>query len=216
MRNPQFSFYALSICVAAAMLAGCGGSQTLIGAPGAMPQSVAPQSQSTQCDDRESWVAPEAGSQDLLYVSDLQQVFVYSYPRGKYEGTLLGFKEAIGTCVDQKGNVYIADDDGWLYEYAHGGDKRLRAIYTGNPQDCSVDRSSGNLAVTNGVRSRTGAGGVEILRNAHGKPKNYRDPNFLTTISAVTTIRATFLSMVWTNQVAIILSLPNFRRAAVN
>ena len=35
------SRYALSSCVAAAMLAGCGGSQPPIGAPVAMPQSRA-------------------------------------------------------------------------------------------------------------------------------------------------------------------------------
>jgi hypothetical protein len=39
MRSLDFIRYALSSCVAAAMLAGCGGSQPPIGAPGAMPQS---------------------------------------------------------------------------------------------------------------------------------------------------------------------------------
>ena len=33
--------YLLGFCAAAAMLAGCGGSQPPIGAPGAMPQSPA-------------------------------------------------------------------------------------------------------------------------------------------------------------------------------
>ncbi|MGP8101314.1 MAG: choice-of-anchor tandem repeat GloVer-containing protein [Candidatus Cybelea sp.] len=41
MKLSDFSRYALSICVAAAMLAGCGGPQPLTGAPGAMPQSSA-------------------------------------------------------------------------------------------------------------------------------------------------------------------------------
>jgi hypothetical protein len=36
-----FSHDALSSCVAVALLAGCGGSQPLIGVPGAMPQSRA-------------------------------------------------------------------------------------------------------------------------------------------------------------------------------
>jgi hypothetical protein len=34
MKSLDFSRYALSSCVAAAMLAGCGGSQPPIGAPG--------------------------------------------------------------------------------------------------------------------------------------------------------------------------------------
>jgi hypothetical protein len=128
-----------------------------------------------------SWLSRDAASQDLLYITDLQEVRVFSYPKGRYQGTLLGFEEALGACVDQGGNVYIADGGyNGLFEYAHGGKKRLRAIYTGNPQDCSVDRSSGNLAVTNGVRSgRGGPGSVAVLTNAHGKPKYYRDPDFL-------------------------------------
>ncbi len=38
LRIPRVSRYALSSCVAAALLAGCGGSQSPIGAPGAMSQ----------------------------------------------------------------------------------------------------------------------------------------------------------------------------------
>ena len=41
MKSLSFNGSALSSCVAAAMLAGCGGSQPPIGAPGAMPQSHA-------------------------------------------------------------------------------------------------------------------------------------------------------------------------------
>ena len=41
MRSLGFGRYAFNSCVAAAMLAGCGGSQPPIGAPGAIPQSRA-------------------------------------------------------------------------------------------------------------------------------------------------------------------------------
>jgi hypothetical protein len=41
MSTSDFSRYALGSCVAVAMLAGCGGSQPPIGAPGAMPQTAA-------------------------------------------------------------------------------------------------------------------------------------------------------------------------------
>ena len=41
MRISGFSRYVLSGCVAVAMLAGCGGSQSPIAAPGAMPQTSA-------------------------------------------------------------------------------------------------------------------------------------------------------------------------------
>jgi hypothetical protein len=39
MRSLEFGRYALNMGSAAALLAGCGGSQPPIGAPGAMPQS---------------------------------------------------------------------------------------------------------------------------------------------------------------------------------
>jgi hypothetical protein len=41
MKRLGLGHYALSSCAAAAMLAGCGGSQPPIGTPGAMPQSSA-------------------------------------------------------------------------------------------------------------------------------------------------------------------------------
>ncbi|MGB7049503.1 MAG: hypothetical protein WBD57_14355, partial [Candidatus Cybelea sp.] len=41
MTSRELSRYALSSCAAAAMLAGCGGLQPPLGAPGAMPQSRA-------------------------------------------------------------------------------------------------------------------------------------------------------------------------------
>jgi hypothetical protein len=39
MKSLNSDSYALGICAAAPMLAGCGGSQPPIGAPGAMPRS---------------------------------------------------------------------------------------------------------------------------------------------------------------------------------
>jgi len=47
------------------MLAACGGSQTPIGAPGAMPQSRAI---ATHAQHGGSWMLPEAKGRDLLYV----------------------------------------------------------------------------------------------------------------------------------------------------
>lgn len=98
-----FSRQARCIC-AAATLAGCGGLQSGVGVPGLAPQTFV-----ARGGHAGSWIAPTARSHDLLYVTDQLEVHVFSYPRGKYEGTLIGFLEAIGTCVDQDGNVYIAD-----------------------------------------------------------------------------------------------------------
>jgi uncharacterized repeat protein (TIGR03803 family) len=47
MKSLEFGRYAASSCVAAAMLAGCGGSQSPIGAPGALPHALGIASSST-------------------------------------------------------------------------------------------------------------------------------------------------------------------------
>jgi hypothetical protein len=177
MKVPALTRYAPRFC-AAALLAGCGGSQPPIGAPGAMPQSRAATSPAPHSG---SWMLPEAGSQSLLYVSDFDAVRVFSYPRGKYEGSLEGFQIAIGECADAGGNVYVADYGyGQLFEYAHGGTERIRTLNPGDASGCAVDPSSGDLAVTNLTsNSRHRTGSVAIYKNAHGKPKYYRDPDFL-------------------------------------
>jgi hypothetical protein len=77
MKRFGLGTYALSGCVAVALLAGCGGSQLPTGAPGAMPQTSA---LAMHADRGKSWMLPEAKSEDLLYVSNLQNVKVYSYP----------------------------------------------------------------------------------------------------------------------------------------
>jgi hypothetical protein len=97
----------LRIGAAAVLLTGCGGSQPPIGAPGAMLQSHAI---ATHAPRGGSWMLPEAKSEDLLYVSEVGTVTVYSYPQGKLEGKLRGFFDATGECVDAKGDVYIADN----------------------------------------------------------------------------------------------------------
>ncbi len=177
MRRLGLGRHALCSCVAAAVLTGCGGSQPPIGAPGAMPQSFAT---TTRAERGGSWMLPDAGPQNLLYVTDLQQVLIFSYPRGRYEGTLLGFQLAVGDCADADGNVYVADYGyGQLFEYAHGGTKRIRTLSPGDAGACAVDLTSGNLAVTNlASENRHNTGSVAIYTNAHGKPAVYHDRDF--------------------------------------
>jgi hypothetical protein len=90
--------YVLGSYVAAAMLAGCGGSQPPIGATGAMPQTSAV---ATHADRGKSWMLPEATSQDLLYVTNYYYTSVYSYPTLKLVGVLKDFKSTVGDCVER-------------------------------------------------------------------------------------------------------------------
>ena len=67
MKTLRLGGAASGVGLALGMLAGCGGSQPPIGAPGAMAQSRAITSQA-----KHSWIvdAAEAKSQDLIYATD--------------------------------------------------------------------------------------------------------------------------------------------------
>jgi hypothetical protein len=123
------------------------------------------------------WMSAEAKTENLLYVSNSYTVSVYSYPRGKLVGTLKHFFRPLGECADAAGDVYIAD--GSLYEYAHGGTKRIKTLsmYGYAPGSCAVDPTSGDLAVSwddNFVK-----GYVAVYHHAKGKPTLYSNGSML-------------------------------------
>lgn len=166
--------YTLASCAATALLAGCGGAQPPIGAPGTMPRS---RSVATHADRGGSWMLPEAGGQDLVYVSDMgnssrpSSVYVYSYPSGKLVGVLTGFGSALDECTDEIGDVFIADSSGanmGVYEYAHGGSQPTEFLPLYYAIACSVDPKSGNLAVI-----QNNGGSVYVYSDAQGTPKVY-------------------------------------------
>lgn len=89
----------------------------------------------------------------LLYVSTAgTDVAVYSYPKEKLVGTITGFSNPSGECVDARGNVFVVNTNASdILEYAHGGTVPigLRNDSGYFPMGCSVDPVSGDLAVTN-------------------------------------------------------------------
>ncbi len=172
MKLTRFARVGLSVCAAAAFLAGCGGSQPPIGAPGAMPQTS---TIATQAERAGSWTLPETRNEDLLYVSGESSVSLYSYPKGKMVGKLKDFYLAAAVqCVDSAGDVYISNfGRSQVYKYAHGSTHRKRAFFVPSALDCSIDPTTGNLAVA----SWSGAG-VWIFKNAGGRPIKYKDSNF--------------------------------------
>jgi hypothetical protein len=107
---------------------------------------------STAADRRKLWMLPEAKkSSALIYVGDdaTNDVDVLDYKNGKQVGTLTGFSEPYGMCVDGKGDIYITNfGAGTAVEYAHGGTKLLNTYSrVGEPIGCSVD-AKGDVAVT--------------------------------------------------------------------
>jgi len=141
----HISRYALTIGAASALLAGCGGSQPPIGAPGAISQS---QAIATHPAHSGSWMLPETKSKDLIYApGGCGGTCVLSYPDGKLVGTL----DAVygPPCSDSEGNVYLPQD-AQVLEFPHAGTSPI-ATYTipgsYGALACAADPMTGNLAV---------------------------------------------------------------------
>ena len=145
MRISLLGRFALCASAAIALLAGCGPQQAQL------PGSVFSQTQSVARDsDVGSWMLPEARNEDLLYVSAYSNVLVFTYPAGKQVGDLKGFYSAAGECVDSKGNVFVGNDrPSGVYEYAHGGTKRIAFFRSGTAgaRACAISPTTGDLAI---------------------------------------------------------------------
>lgn len=173
MQKPSLRGYAVASSFTAVLLAGCGGSQPPIGAPGAMPQSRAIAQHAANI---KSWMLPEAGAEDLIYVTSADQVLVYDY-----SGDQVGVLKVLNTkglCSDSNGDVFVPAS-GDVYEYAHGGTEPIATLRL--PQNdyygygCAVDPTTGSLAVTSTKSTSQSAGNVAIYQNAQGSPTVYSD-----------------------------------------
>ena len=138
MQSFYFGRYTLSSCVAVAMLAGCGGSQPPIGAPGAMPQSPA--------------FGTVRAAHGLVAASSsfsVVQTFRYGHP----EGALLDVGGTLyGTTVGAGRN------DGSVYSINPKGVKKALHSFKGYPNDGAGPQ--GDLIDVNGILyGTTSAGG---------------------------------------------------------
>lgn len=140
---------------------------------------------SARPDGSRSWVALGAKRQNLLYISDegTNDVYVYSWPKGRLLGTLRGFSYPHGECVDKAGDVWIVNlGTSQMIEYAHGGSKPIAMLNQVGSyiSGCAIDPTTGNLAVTNILQNRKGSEGSEgyvaIYKAARGNPTIYKDP----------------------------------------
>lgn len=127
----------------------------------------------------------------LLYASiwDTGEVYVYTYPKIALVGKLLGvFATPAGMCSDATGDVWITNYHGnSIYEYPHGGTKPILTLRDGiDPNGCSVDPTTGDLAVTGTNESITGpseSGAFAVYRKAEG----FRRPHYYSVPYATTT-----------------------------
>jgi hypothetical protein len=167
MRISNLSGWALSICAAAAMLAGCSGSPAAL-APGANPQNVVTAGRPAGAG---SWMLSEATSNELVYISESNGVGVYS-TTGKNVGMLKGLNNP-GICSDTQGNIWVTYGDS-LLEYSHGGAIPIAQAYLPSgfgAFSCAVDPTTGDLAVTD-------QGNVAVFQNIYDPPQTYTDSDF--------------------------------------
>ena len=187
------------------MLAGCGGSQPPIGAPGATsygaPRHIAAHPAPA--------TAKGAWSGDLLYVATGGDVYVLSYPSGKVVGRL--GVDARQPVFRQTGNVFVVQGE-TIVEYSHRG-KLLQTLPTYDvPQSCSVDPTTGNLAVPTVDYSC-----VYIYPDARPPAQSVCDDYFVIPACAHTiATEICFSTVLWAadRTTRTYLTLPNFPKAA--
>lgn len=155
---------AICCCLAACVFSGCGAPQQTLGTQGAAPTPL---------------LSADAKSKDLIYVGDqlFNEVYVFSYPSLERVGTLSGFSLPEGLCSDKEGNVFVTDLLAQrIVEYAHAGSEPIETLKdNGYPQGCSVDPTTGDLAVAD-YGSSGSSGDIAVFHGARRRRQIYRDP----------------------------------------
>lgn len=155
-----------ALCAVAVFLASCAGMQ---GAPsGATPASPLKAR------------ATSSSNGDLLYVSDLSTVYVFSYPSGQLLQSITNIGRPAGLCSDAKGDVFVANQTGSdVLEFAHGGTTPIATLPDASysPSSCAIDPVSGDLAVANAAQSSSKPGNLAIYRRASESPTFFTAPN---------------------------------------
>jgi hypothetical protein len=170
MKSLDLGRYALCSSVAAAILAGCGGSQPSSWSSGAIPHGANSSFNSRTMQFVPSTAkSPPPGVKTPDYNLSGPLLYVTNFDSPPYDGVTIydarqdnpspiavinaDISEPGGDCIDGEGTLYVANDgsgSGWISEYALGKTKPLRVITKGisSPAFCAID-GNGNLWVTN-------------------------------------------------------------------
>ena len=176
MRNFHMARSVAMLVFYGAIVSSCGTTSNTVTAPSAESADRGIQHRAIAGNDVDhTSIHSNLSSSDLLYVLDQHEVTFYTYPQGKLVGTLKNkdFYLADGACVDEKGDVYIANyGTDQLFEYRHGGKKLMRTIVPpSGATGCASDPVTGNLAIA-------GNGGLSVYQAARGTPTTYTDSAF--------------------------------------
>ncbi|HVR45242.1 MAG TPA: hypothetical protein VMT95_01180 [Candidatus Binatia bacterium] len=166
----------LGIFAATAMLGGCDGSHPPLGGPVAASKMVAIAT-TTRADNTR--LLRKATSSDLLYVIGGDRVYMLSYPTGQPFGSF-SVNGPRQLCSDGKGNVFLTLDSDQIAEYPHGSTTPIRTLSDPGegPTGCSVDPTTGNLAVANGGSGSGSNANVVVYAGGSGSPETFTDASF--------------------------------------
>lgn len=157
------AFAPITLC---AILAGCGGTtNTTPTVSGAIAHSGVHHATSSDG--------------DLLYEANGYFINIFTYPQGQSVAKITDQGLPGAMCSDKDGNVFVTDaNDNDIMEYSHGGTEPIETLneFPNEPQACSVDAVSGNLAVANGGATFE-HGTIAVFANAQGTPTYYTAPN---------------------------------------
>ena len=191
MKNVNLSRYALSVCAAAILLVGCGGLQA------ASPPTSTHLAQTNPSRPivRDGSAMPSTKKADFVYAGYslgcgtfcfTASINVYTFPEGRFVGSWMGAKGSYvsSECADGAGNIFVTYSysfksrawKGEILKFAHGGTSIVETLKVGNeqPQACSVDPNSGDLAVVSVGNSDTAT--LLIFSGGSGSPTAFRDP----------------------------------------
>jgi hypothetical protein len=168
----------LWILAVTGFLAGCSnGSQLPLSASGASESNAVA---------RASQMAPgvhaDRRKRKLVYLSDFytSEVPFYKWESTKLKGTIsTGLEDPQGMCSGS-GHAWISNTDAAdLAEYAAGGTTQIGTLSDAGyyPVDCSVDPTTGNLAVANIFTTSESTGNVVIYAHSSGSGTAYTVPN---------------------------------------
>jgi hypothetical protein len=119
-------------------------------------------------DRRPTWIAKDINkSPRLLFLTDAgnNAVYIFGLPSLKPKGAITGLLRPQGACSDAAGNVWVVQSSGSVAtQYSHVGALLQTLPIPGNSVACAVDKSTGNLAVTNNN------GSVAVYADAQGTP----------------------------------------------